>query len=84
MHQEYHNISIEGILFCYIFSISTKFKPNFSGEEGFETMSHYVVLTVLGTHSIDQAGPEIIEIHLPLPPMCAITPGLNALLISKG
>lgn len=35
------------------------------------------------THSIDQAGLELIAIHLSLPLKCATIPGLNAFLISK-
>jgi hypothetical protein len=34
----------------------------------FETGSHCVALAVLELKSVDQAGLELIEIHLPLPP----------------
>ena len=36
----------------------------------FKTEYHYVVLTVLGAHYVDQAGLELTEIHLSLPPKC--------------
>lgn len=36
----------------------------------FKTESHYVTLVVLHSHSVNQAGFELTEIHLPMPSKC--------------
>lgn len=80
----YHNTRVGRIQLCHVSSLRIKFKPKCSLFEGerFETRSYPVALTVLKL-SMDQAGLELIAIHLSLPLKCATIPGLNAFLISK-